>query len=86
MIITKQTVALRIAAYLRHEITLAQLIDWAEQALMDVDLDGTDTETIAAVLARLGVSDVRAFGFTWEDCEDMLRQLGYVPRVDVIAV
>lgn len=86
MMITKHTVALRIAAYLRHEISLAQLIDWAEQMLMDAELDEADAKTIAAVLARLGVSDVRAFGLAWEDCEDLLRQLGYVPRVDVVAV
>lgn len=86
MIVTKHNVALQIAAYLRHEISLAQLIDWAEQTLMDAELDEADVETLAAVLARLGVSDVRAFGLTWEDCEDLLRQLGYVPRVDVVAV
>jgi hypothetical protein len=33
----------------------------------------------------LGVADVRAFGLTWEDCEQLLRQLGYTARVDIIA-
>jgi len=35
MTITKQTVADKIAAYLHHEITLAQLVDWSERAIMD---------------------------------------------------
>ena len=35
MTITKQTVADQIAAYLHHEMTPAQLVDWAENALMD---------------------------------------------------
>jgi hypothetical protein len=26
---------------------------------------------------RLGVADVKAFGMTWEDCEDFLSKLGY---------
>jgi hypothetical protein len=33
----------------------------------------------------LGVADVRAFGLAWEDCEQLLRQLGYSPRVEIIA-
>ena len=33
MTITKQTVADKIAAYLHHGITPAQLVDWAERAL-----------------------------------------------------
>ena len=34
MTITKQTVADKIAAYLHHQITLAQLVDWSERAMM----------------------------------------------------
>ena len=33
MLITKQTVAHKIAAYLHHDITLAQLVDWAEHVM-----------------------------------------------------
>ena len=86
MTITKQTVADRIAAYLQHEITLAQLVDWSEQAMLDGELAEGDATTLAAVIARLGVADVRAFGLAWEDCEDLLRQLGFSPRVEVVAV
>jgi hypothetical protein len=86
MTITKQTVADRIAAYLQREITLAQLVDWSEQAMMDGELAEGDATTLAAVIARLGVADVRAFGLAWEDCEDLLRQLGFSPRVEVVAV
>ena len=86
MTITKQTVADQIAAYLHHEITLAQLVDWAEQTVMDGELAERDAATLSTVIARLGVSDVRAFGLAWEDCEDLLRQLGFSPRVEVVAV
>jgi hypothetical protein len=84
--ITKQTVADKIAAYLRHEITLSQLVDWAEQAMMDGEFAESDAKTLSAVVARLGVADVRAFGLAWEDCENLLRQVGFSPRVEVVAV
>jgi len=75
MTITKQTVADKIASYLHHEITLAQLVDWSER----------DAQTLSSVIARLGVADVRAFGLAWEDCEELLRKLGFSPRVEVVA-
>ena len=84
MAITKQTVAHKIAAYLHHDIALAQLVDWAETALMDGHFADQDAATLSAVISRLGVADVRAFGLTWEDCEGLLRRLGYAARVDVV--
>jgi cobyrinic acid a,c-diamide synthase len=86
MIITKQTVADKIAAYLHHEIALAQLVDWAENAMMGGELAEGDAKTLSSVIARLGVADVRAFGLAWEDCEELLHQLGFSPRVEVVAV
>jgi cobyrinic acid a,c-diamide synthase len=85
MMITKQTVADKIAAYLHHEITLAQLVDWAENAMMDGEFAEGDATTISSVIARLGVADVRAFGLAWEDCEELLGKLGYAPRVEVVS-
>lgn len=83
MTITKQTVADKIAAYLHHEITLAQLVDWSERALMDGELAERDAKTLSSVIARLGVADMRAFGLAWEDCEELLRKLGFSPRVSL---
>ncbi len=85
MTITKQTVADQIAAYLHHEITPAQLVDWAERALLDGEFAESDAATISAVVARLGVADVRAFGLAWDDCEQLLHRLGFSPRVEVVA-
>src|SRR5256885_9281156 len=84
MTITKQTVADKIAAYLHHEMTLAQLVDWSERALMDGELVEGDAKTISSVVARLGVADVRAFGLSWEHCEELLHQLGFSPRVEIV--
>jgi hypothetical protein len=85
MTITKQTVADQIAAYLHHEITLAQLVDWAENALMVGVLADRHAKIISSVIARLGVADVRAFGLAWDDCEELLHKLGFSPRVEVVA-
>lgn len=85
MTISKQTVSSKIAAYLRHEISIAQLVSWAEDALMESDFTDSDAASIADILAQLGVADVRTFGLTWEDCERLLAQLGYTARVDIVA-
>ncbi len=84
MSITKQTVAEKIAAYLHHDIALEQLVDWAENTMMEGEFDEWEMEALRTAIARLGVADVRAFGLTWEDCEQVLRQLGYSARVDIV--
>lgn len=83
--ITKKTVAEKIAAYLHHEITLVQLIDWSENAMMDAMFDPQDAATLSSVISRLGVADVKTFGLTWEECETLLHQLGFSAHVEVIA-
>lgn len=85
MLITKQTVAEKLAGYLRHDLSLNELVDWAENALMDGTFAEADAATLSAVVSRLGVADVRAFGLTWEDCEQLVRQLGYSARVEIVA-
>jgi hypothetical protein len=84
MVITKQIVADRVAEYLRHEISLAQLVDWAENAIMEAEFNPQEVDVLRAAVVRLGVADVRAFGLTWDDCEALLRSLGYGARVQVV--
>jgi hypothetical protein len=84
MLITKKIVADKIAAYLHHDITLAQLVDWAEHAMMEDEFEESGLPAIRSAVSRLGVADVRAFGLTWEDCEDLLGQLGFSARVSII--
>jgi len=69
--------------YLGHRITLADLVDWAEQVMMEGDFDERDFETLRYVVSRLGLADVRAFGLTWDDCEDYLARLGYQVNIAV---
>ena len=84
MLITKKIAADKIAAYLHHDVTLAQLVDWAEHAMMEDEFEEDGLAAIRAAVSRLGVADVRAFGLTWEDCEELLGQLGFSARVTIV--
>ncbi len=52
---------------------------------MDGETDENQAAAISDVVSRLGVSNVRAFGLTWEDCVQLLRQVGNTARVDIVA-
>jgi hypothetical protein len=84
-VITRAEVAERLRQYLQGGVPLDQLVDWAERALMDADLDAADAAVIADALGRIGVADVREFGLSWEDCRDLLKKLGYRASVEVTA-
>jgi len=75
--ITKEIVSQKIYGYLNHSISSEELVDWAENTLMDEEVEEKDSDIISEVLARLGVVDVKNFGLLWEDCEQLLQQLGY---------
>jgi cobyrinic acid a,c-diamide synthase len=84
--ITRQELAQKLTDYLQHRIALAELVDWAERALMEDDLDERDLEVLRDSLARLGLADVKAFGLSWEECEQLLARLGYRIQVQVSPV
>ncbi len=84
-VITRQTVADKLAAYLRHDMPLTDLVAWAESAMMEGEFDPKHFTDIRDVVARLGVADVRTFGLTWEDCQELLARLGYAARVSIVA-
>jgi hypothetical protein len=81
MQITRQMVAEKIAGYLRHELTLERLVDWAEQQVMEGEFE---SQIIRDSVARLGLADVRAFGLTWEDCQRLLGDLGFAAHVSIV--
>ena len=85
MKVSRQIVARKMAAYLRHRISLKTLVDWAELAIMDARFDEDDAEVLRDVVGRLGLADVREFGLSWDDCQDLLSRLGYSARVEVQA-
>jgi len=85
MRITREEVAGKLRDYLQHRISLNELVDWAERAMMEGEFEEEHLEELREIVGRLGLADVRAFGLTWEDCEEFLRRLGYEVRVEVVA-
>jgi len=83
MRIEGRDVAGKLTDYFDHRVSLAELVDWAEQAMMGGDFVGQDWEKVRDIVARIGVADVRAFELTWEDCERSLLELGYRTEVRV---
>jgi hypothetical protein len=86
MKVARQDVATKLRAYLRHELPLADLVEWAERAMYEGDFDDDHFHAIRDTVAKLGLADVKAFGLTLEDCEALLKRLGYSMRVDVVSV
>ncbi len=83
MIVTRQVAAKKLRDYLHHDITPAQLVDWAETVMMDEELEEAHHDLLRDIISRIGLADVRAFGLTWEDCEDFLARLGYKVSITV---
>ncbi len=83
MKVNKKAVAKKLIAYLHHQLTLEQLVDWAENVMQEGDFEEADYETLREIVARLGVADVKSFGLTWEDCESFLNKLGYQIQLEV---
>jgi len=86
MKITKELTASKISEYLHREITQADLVSWAEDALMEGEFEESQVYDLREVVSKLGLADVKVFGLTWEDCEKLLSLLGYKARIDVVEV
>ena len=85
MTVTRARVAEELKKYLYHRISLEELVDWAEYAMQEAELEEDHEDEITQVLSRLGVSDVKNFGLLWEDCESLLNTLGYKVHLDIWA-
>ena len=83
MKITRQIVVDQMADYLNGKVSQAELVDWAECAMMDADFDQGDTEILSDIVGRLSSADVAEFGLRWQGCEEFLRRLGYRATVKV---
>lgn len=83
MRITRQQVADKLTDYLHHQISLKELVDWAESVMMEADFEDKDFEILREIVSRVGLADVRAFGIMWEDCEEYLKKLGYRVNITV---
>ncbi|MDP8244924.1 MAG: hypothetical protein P9L94_12630 [Candidatus Hinthialibacter antarcticus] len=83
--ITKDDVAAKMSAFLRHEITEAKVVDWAETAMRNAEFHQDKHDAIRDAVARIGAIDVRQFGLTVADCEAILDTLGYQLNLEITA-
>ena len=78
-IITKQILVQKILDYLNRKMTLQELVDWAEDGMMEGEISEENFDVIRDIIAALGLADVQVFGLSWDDCYEYLFKLGYRP-------
>lgn len=84
--ITKQNIAEKLLAYLQHRLPSTELVEWAEKILSEGLYEDDDFHTIRNILAQLGLADVKAFGLEYQDCEEIMKKLGYTLEVKALSV
>ncbi|MBI4558777.1 MAG: hypothetical protein HY706_14440 [Candidatus Hydrogenedentes bacterium] len=83
--VNKGVLVTKLSQYLHHEITLAELVDWAENVMQEGNFPEQEHDVLRAIVGRLGVADVREFGLTWDELEEFLARIGFRARIDVVA-
>lgn len=68
-------------AYLNREITLSQLVMWAQETLAASDLSPDDESLLRDLVTRAGDPNSETFGLTMEEWSDLLSRLGQELRV-----
>lgn len=80
--ITRQTVSEKLLAYLTEQISLAVLVDWAENAMGEAEFaPDEDIDMLVDIVMYLAGADRPYFPLTWEICADFMRQLGAPVKV-----
>ncbi len=70
--ITRETVIERIVDYMNGAADLVQLVEWAEDVIIDTPVDEARTHDI---LAYIAAADVDGFPLGWSECHEFLNQL-----------
>lgn len=80
--INRQMVQDKLLSYLNEQITLAQLVDWAENSFIDGWFEPEeDASVLRDIMAYLAAADTSAFPLTWDVCLDFMKRLGLPIRV-----
>lgn len=82
--VSREKVLGKLKDYLEHKITHSELVSWAESVMQEGTFSEGEHDLLRDIVAHIGLSDVRAFGLTWEDYEDMVKQLGCVLHVKIV--
>ncbi|MCL4253465.1 MAG: hypothetical protein KJ043_06775 [Anaerolineae bacterium] len=82
MNITRQVVSDQLLAYLNQELSLAQLVDWAENTFIDDTLiPDEDIPLLNDILMYLAGADTSQFPLTWDICANFMSRLGTPVKV-----
>ncbi|HOV22395.1 MAG TPA: hypothetical protein P5150_02265 [Candidatus Ratteibacteria bacterium] len=84
MKVNRKIVAEKLKDYLDFKISHSQLVDWAENIIEKGEFDENDVEILREIVGYIGLSDVKEFGLSWEDCKNFLEKLGFKVKVEVI--
>lgn len=80
--LTRHEVLNQIIAYLNHDLTLSDLVDWAENTLVEPEIPASeDADLLMDVLTYLGAADTRGFPLTWDILTGFVERLGGSVRV-----
>ena len=83
---TRQIIAEHLLAYMQHKLSLTELINWAEVAIMEGGFEPGHEATMRNALGRLAAADADSFGLLWEDCQQLMRSMGYEVKVEAALV
>ena len=84
--VTKKIIADKLLSYLQNRLSLEELVNWAENTLLEAHFEDDNSHTIRDVVAHIGLSDVKAFGLEWKDCEVIMEKLGFKLEVNAKAL
>jgi len=81
VVLMREAILRQMNNYLSQEITLAELVAWAQETLAAADLSPDDESFLRDLIARSGEPGSNGFGLTMEDCSALLGRLGQELRV-----
>ena len=76
-VITQDVLLNKLYARIRHEITLPELVAWAENTFVDeeIEIEG-DLELLDDIIMYLAAADTRGFPLTWDVLTEFVEKLG----------
>jgi hypothetical protein len=80
--ITRQHVSSKLFAYLNGEVTLSEMVDWAENCMVTGGFGPEeDVDMLVDIVMYLAGADRPYFPLTWDVCLDFMKQLGTPVKV-----
>lgn len=80
--ITRQVVGDQLLGYLNKQITLEELVSWAENCMVNGGFyPDEDIDMLVDIVMYLAGADTPPFPLTWDACSEFMEQLGIPVKV-----